>query len=84
MPLRENPKASQYAAGSEARKAVDGCNRIYTRMLKSLHLTFNGSPAELDNAIDIMREFGAAAKKLTKIPLPDGTRAGPTFEYLSS
>jgi hypothetical protein len=82
FPLRKNPKASQYPIGSDARKATDDCNRLYTKMLKSLHLTFNGSPAELGNAIGMMHKLRTAAKKLTLIALPDGTHAGPSFEYL--
>lgn len=82
LPLRKNPKASQYPIDSDARKATDDCNRIYTKMLKSLHSTFNGSPAELDQAIGMMRKLRTSAKHLTQIALPDGTRAGPSFEYL--
>jgi hypothetical protein len=84
LPLRDNPKSAQYPNGSAARQASDKCNRIYTRILKNLHQAFNGSPALIGTAIDLMiSELGPAARDLTKIDLGDGTRVGPTFEYLA-
>jgi hypothetical protein len=83
LPLLENPKSTNYAAGSPERLASDKFNQTYTRILGSLHTAFNGTPANLSTAIDMMTtELSPAAIELTKIELSNGLHAGPTFEYL--
>jgi hypothetical protein len=54
LPVIENPTVSFYPAGSQARQANDAFNGTYTSLLQALHVTFNGSPASLENAIGLM------------------------------
>jgi Ferritin-like len=83
QPVLENPRSSDYAAGSPERQASDDCNRVYTKILGQLHSAFNGSAGDLQPAIDSMtNDLRPAIRTLMAITLPDGHRAGPTFEYL--
>jgi ferritin-like protein len=84
LPLRENPRAAQLPAGSPERQACDDCNRAYTRMLGFLHRAFNGRPALIADAIGVMiGDLSTTARQLTSLALKDGTRVGPSFEYLA-
>src|SRR6266581_4234659 len=84
LPVIENPKAALYPAGSPARLACDTFNSTYTSILKKLHVSFNGSPNQLEDAI--FGNFGmdtlsGQAMDLMAIDLGNGTNAGPSFEY---
>jgi len=80
--LPENPKTAGYAEASGARSASNDFNRVYTRILKLLHQSFNGAPGRLDDAIGLMTgQLSTAARALTEIDIGNGMRAGPTFEY---
>jgi len=82
LPLRGNPKSAGYPAGP-IREASDNCNRIYTQILGLLQQAFDGTPGKVQDAIDSMTDqLRPAAKNLTALDLGDGTKAGPTFEYL--
>lgn len=77
-----NPKAKNYPAGSTARAYADRFNGIYTNLLNSLHITFNGHPGHLSKAIGGMYELRLAAEALIEIKdTNSGKQAAPTFEY---
>jgi ferritin-like protein len=80
-PTKMNPKASDYKVGTQARYACDNFNYTYTTLLKCLHATFNGNPAQLNDAIGLMESLKEQAVTLMAIKLDDGTTAGPSFEY---
>jgi len=50
-------------------------------MLKSLHLTFNGRPNQLDSAIALMHSMRELAMEMMTVPVADGVNAGPSFQY---
>jgi len=77
----ENPKAANYPAGSKARYACNTFNYTYTSLLKTLHITFNGSPGQLGDAIGLMESLKLQALELVNIDLDNGLKAGPSFEY---
>jgi hypothetical protein len=81
LPVIENPTASTYPAGSQARYACDTFNYTYTSLLKTLHVTFNGSPNRLGNAIGLMESLKEQAMSLMDIDLGNGKKAGPSFAY---
>lgn len=77
-----NPKVQNYKAGSTAQAYAARFNGIYTNLLNSLHLTFNGQPAHLTQAIGGMYELRLAAEALLEIrDDASGKQAAPTFEY---
>jgi Ferritin-like len=81
VPLKPNPKRSDYSGNQPALDALDNFNYTYTTLLKSLHSTFNGRPGDLISAVGLMESLWEQALALATIELPDGTRAGPTFDY---
>ena len=81
LPVIENPTASTYPAASQARYACDTFNYTYTSLLKTLHVTFNGSPDRLGNAIGLMESLKEQARSLMDIDLGNGKKAGPSFAY---
>lgn len=83
LPVIENPRSVNYAVGSPEREASDSFNRTYTQILSLLHNAVNGSPTDLETAIDLMKsDLRPAARDVMNITLSGGRRAGPTFEYL--
>jgi hypothetical protein len=82
LPLKENPKRTDYPDGSQAQRICDGFNYTYTTMLKSLHSTFNGQPGNLGAAVGLMESMWEQALHLVQLESGDGsTRAGPTFDW---
>ncbi|MFI6577573.1 ferritin-like protein [Nocardiopsis sp. NPDC050513] len=64
---------------------ADQFNRAYTRLLAQCHVSFNGSPDTLEQAVPTMLELRYLAEELFRNPLPrtkGGPRvyACPTFE----
>jgi len=82
-PLLENPRAAQYPAGSAAAVANDDFNKTYTGLLLSLHAAFNGAPAEIGGTLGKMNGLRQQALTVMDIALPDGTHAGPSFEFVA-
>jgi hypothetical protein len=80
-PVIDNPKAASYPAGSMARLACDTFNYTYTSLLKTLHIVFNGHPGKLNSAIGLMESLKEQAGILMETELPDGTHAGPSFQW---
>ena len=77
-----NPKLSRYKAGSAAAVYAERFNQIYGNLLNGLHLTFNGAPDHLRQAIGGMYELRLAADALIRMPDEvTGKQAAPTFEY---
>jgi hypothetical protein len=78
----ENPKLDDFLP--ETTPAWMSCNTFnttYTSLLKCLHTTFNGSPSNLADAINMMPDLTKQAGVVMSIRRPDGTTAGPSFEY---
>jgi hypothetical protein len=75
----DNPKRASFAEGSAALHLFDNFNYTYTSLLKALHTTFNGAPADLDAAIGLMESCKQQALALTAVKLPSGQFAGPGF-----
>jgi hypothetical protein len=77
-----NPKVENYPAGSTARAYAERFNGIYTNLLNSLNVTFNGTPQHLSKAIGGMYELRLAAEALIEIrDAGSGKQAAPTFQY---
>jgi hypothetical protein len=77
-----DPKVQNYPAGSTTRAYAERFNGIYTSLLNSLHLAFNGQPKHLSQAIGGMYELRLAAEALIEIrDSSTGKQAAPTFEY---
>lgn len=77
-----DPKVANYPEGSAARAYAERFNGIYTDLLNSLHVTFNGQPRHLSKAIGAMYELRLAAEALIEIrDAKSGKQAAPTFEY---
>jgi hypothetical protein len=83
LPLIDNPRSASYAIGTPERAKSDEFNRAYTRMLALLQTAFDGTPSDLQPAIDMMRDdLRPLARELVTLPLGNGRNAGPTFEFL--
>ena len=82
--MADTPKTQLYRdlGLANAVQASDEFNRAYTSLLKLLHETFNGNPSRLSAAVSVMRDLPDLAASLFQIPLGNGTKAGPTFEWL--
>lgn len=77
-----NPKEARYRDRPEIHQKMVEFNRIYTRLLGTLQLAFNGAPDRLSDAVPTMYELRTAAQSLVRIPTGDGsTTVGPSFEY---
>lgn len=81
--MRPNPKAEDFPVGSEIRELTDEFNRTYTRLLQLVEKAFQGEPSRLMEAVKVMYDLKYKAVALMKIPVGDGTTAGPTFQYLA-
>jgi hypothetical protein len=77
-----DPKVQNYPPGSTPRAYAERFNCIYTNLLTSLHLAFNGQPKHLSQAIGGMYELRLAAEALIEIrDSSTGKQTAPTFEY---
>jgi hypothetical protein len=75
LPLLENPRSENYASGTPQREASDEFNRLYTQVLKTLQSAFMGKPADLSDAINMMKyDLSAAAQALTEIDVGNNLR----------
>ena len=81
-PLKENPKESDYEAGSQAREAVEEFNAAYTTMLRLLHAASNDDPNQIGPSIDIMKlQLSPLAREIVKMQISETLNAGPTFQF---
>lgn len=83
-----NPRLIKYPPGSRADVLNKEFNRLYTNLLRSLHVTFNGHPDKFVDALGLMFSIDRHLKRLVQTPLEKngdpyvGPNAGPTFEFM--
>ena len=83
-PMRDNPRAADYPAGSPVREKMDGFNRLYSDVLRALHRAFNGEPGQMLASMGGMMQLRSRAEELMQMPSGDGlTTAGPSFDYVA-
>lgn len=84
-PMKDDPKASDFARLPEIKAKVDAFNMLYSDFLRSLNGAFNGNPGLLAATVPTMYRLKYAAQELMRIPIgSDGETAGPTWEYVAS
>jgi CDGSH-type Zn-finger protein len=82
-PMRENPRAEDFAEDSPVRAKMHAFNVVYSDVLRALHHAFNGHPADIFASISGMMDLKTLAVELMQMPTGDGaTSAGPSFEYV--
>ena len=85
-PMIDDPATSKYQEGSYAEFLSNQFNHSYTKLLNALHITFNGNPQYIDQAIGLMFALKVQAIQLMQTPVdpnqPNGATAGPSFEYM--
>lgn len=81
-PMKENPKMEDYPVGSELYNATLEFNRTYMALLRNIHHATNGHPAQFRQAIPLMYDLKYKAQALIRVPLGNGTNAGPSFQYV--
>jgi hypothetical protein len=83
LPMKPNPKAEDYPAGSELRALTEECNGTYSLLLKQLETAFNGKPGALVDTVQTMIALRYQSIALMNVPLDDGTglHAGPAFQW---
>jgi hypothetical protein len=81
-PMVDDPDAYRLAAESVARRESELFNEMYTNLLTSLNLVFDGHPEELSDAVALMFSLQVQAKKLFDHPTSPGagTVVGPAFQ----
>ena len=83
-----NPRLVKFKPGSRADVLNREFNRLYTNLLRSLHVVFNGYPEKFDDAFGLMFSIDRHLKTLVSTPLGEdgdptvGPNAGPTFEFM--
>jgi rubrerythrin len=81
--LPDNPKAADYALGSQSRQAVDFFNKQYSDMLRALQVAFDGTPDNIMAAQQVMVQMRTtAAQVVTMIDPTTGKNLGLTFEFV--
>jgi hypothetical protein len=85
-PMKPNPKAADFAPGSQARDRVEEFSTAYSSLLNALHAAFNGQPARINVAIGLMYELKMIAVSLMQTPAGDGSdlTAGPSYDYFGA
>lgn len=79
----DNSKAANYAAGTAERGKVDAFNRTYSDLLRSLQLTFDGNPQQIEQALFLMGRVRRIAADVVATTDPNtGKQLGLTFEYV--
>lgn len=79
--LPPNPTLAGLPADGAAYRACAAFNYTYTRLLKSLHAAFNGTPGELAPAIALMASLRQQAVAMASGAGTGGKPAGPSFEW---
>lgn len=83
-----NPRLVKYTKGSRADVLNKEFNRLYTNLLRSLEVIFNGHPEKFVDALGLMFSVDRHLKMLVQTPLEEygdptvGPNAGPTFEFM--
>jgi rubrerythrin len=80
------PPPDQLPAGSSSRHVATQFAIAYTTMLRSLHDTFNGAPAEINKAMGLMYQLRLLAQSVLKTPMPNSpdVSTGLSFVYQTS
>lgn len=84
-PMKDDPKAADYASTPEIRELSDRFNRSYSELLDGLNAAFNGDKPALSLIVPVMFSLKDQAQHLMRVPLPDtgyGTTAGPLWRYV--
>lgn len=86
--MDDDPKIAKYKPGSASRRMATQFSYSYTRLLNSLHNSFNGDPAQLDHAMGVMYELRLLAQQVLATPAewadPNVSldkQTGLSFEY---
>ncbi|MGH9160993.1 MAG: ferritin-like domain-containing protein [Vicinamibacteraceae bacterium] len=81
-PMMDDPNIAKLPPASRAHILSQQFNASYLALLNGLHETFNGSPANLANAVGSMYSLEVQARALmqTSSGLDDGTTAGISFQ----
>ena len=80
-----NPSLAKYQNDPEAFNRLKLFNYAYSSLLNALHITFNGKPEFIDEAIALMYSLRLRAQDLLNTPLQgqEGVVAGPSYEYVT-
>lgn len=88
--MDDNPKISKYKEGSYSRRMATQFSYNYTKLLKSLHTTYNGDPNGIDHAMGVMYELRMSAVQALETPAvwsddanTDDKQTGLSFEYVT-
>jgi Ferritin-like len=80
--IPDNPKASDYVAGTFARGLIDEFNVAYTQVLADLQLTFDGHPSNIRQSNQSMVQLRSMAEDtMSFIDPATGRSVGISFEY---
>jgi hypothetical protein len=83
-PLTPNQRLAALQPDTQAYRLASQFAFTFTKMLKALHQTFNGTPAAFDNAMGLMFELRLVGQRLCAHPAGDGRHTvGPVFEYVT-
>lgn len=87
--MDDNPKIANYKVGSYSRRMATQFNYNYTKLLRSLHDTYNGNPDGIDRSMGVMYELRLSAMQAleTKAEWADPSntedkQTGLSFEYV--
>lgn len=76
-----NPRATDYAPGTRARRACDTFNYTYTMLLRALDDVVNGRKGDFDSTLGMMFSLRHQAIEMVSGVSTDGLHVGPSFEY---
>lgn len=80
LDLVMDPQSTSYAPGSQSQLLADVFDRTYATLLHVLHDAFNGTPANLRQAIALMFELKVIGRRLVEtVDEKTGKHATPRF-----
>ena len=80
-PMVDDPDLNNWKDKPDVYKAAVNFAKSYQNLLNNLHDTFNGNPGNIESNIgEMFSPLKTEAQALMKMPLGDGTNAGPTFQ----
>ncbi|MEX2518358.1 MAG: ferritin-like protein [Paracoccaceae bacterium] len=81
-PMRDDPKAEDYAHLPEVHARMLEFDALYTSFLMTLHDAFNGAPERLRETVSSMMKLRHTAMALVRIPVNEaGETAGPGWTF---
>jgi hypothetical protein len=84
-PMKNDPKAADFADLPEVKAKVDAFNKTYSDFLRTLNCALDGHPENLVGTVPTMYQLKYAALELMRIPINDkGETAGPTWEFIGA